>query len=62
MHLPRQVLFALIFLLADSLGEPDVTVHLAHMHIQIHLSLGYFPTLITAILYLMWFLRDRLVQ
>ena len=57
-HLPRQVLFALIFLLADSLSEPDVTVHLARMHIQIHLSLGYFPTLITAILYLMWFISE----
>ena len=62
-HLPRQVLLALKFLPADSAGEHDVTVHLARMHLQLHLDLKcFFPTMITASLYLMWSLRDRLVQ
>ena len=37
-HLPRQVLLALKFLPADSAGEHDVTVHLARMHLQLHLE------------------------
>ena len=61
-HLPRQVLLALKFFLADSAGEHDVTVYLARMHLQLHLALECFSTLITASLYLIWSLRDRLVQ
>ena len=53
-HLPRQVLLAPKFLLADSASEHDVTVHLAHMHLQLHLALECFSTLITASLYLIW--------
>ena len=60
-HLPRQVLLALKFLPADSAGEHDVTVHLALMHLQLALEC-FFSTMITASLYLMWSLRDRLVQ
>ena len=41
-HLPRQVLLAFKFLTADSAGEHDVTVHLARMHLQLHLDLECF--------------------
>ena len=41
-HLPRQVLLAFKFLTADSAGEQDVTVHLARMHLQLHLDLECF--------------------
>jgi hypothetical protein len=36
-------------------------VHLARMHFQLHLEC-IFSTMITASLYLVWSLRDRLVQ